>query len=67
MVASSEAFGLSELVLSAFIRVVTNPRAFAEPDSLAGAFGFTASLREQPNAVIVSPGPRHWDIFARLC
>jgi predicted nucleic acid-binding protein len=24
-------------------------------------------LREQPTCVPVSPGPRHWDLFVRLC
>ncbi len=66
-VASPEAFGLSELVLSAFVRVVTNPRIFPDPDSVADAFDFTAALRAEPNSVIVSPGERHWDIFTRLC
>jgi hypothetical protein len=28
---------------------------------------FVAALRAQPNCVIVAPGPRHWDIFTRLC
>jgi len=28
---------------------------------------FADALRSQPNAVIVAPGPRHWEIFDRLC
>jgi predicted nucleic acid-binding protein len=24
-------------------------------------------LREQPNRVQLEPGPRHWEIFERLC
>jgi toxin-antitoxin system PIN domain toxin len=67
MVTSPEAFGLSELVLSAFVRIVTNPRIFAEPDSVSDAFGFAAALCDQPNAVIISPGERHWEVFADLC
>ena len=31
-------FGVSELVLSSFVRIVTNPRAFKSPDSLTDAF-----------------------------
>ncbi|MFN8631711.1 MAG: PIN domain-containing protein [Chloroflexota bacterium] len=23
-------------------------------------------MRAQPNAVVVTPGPRHWDLFVRL-
>jgi len=29
--------------------------------------GFVEGLRAQPNAVIVAPGRRHWEIFSRLC
>jgi hypothetical protein len=67
VVGADAPFGLSELVLSGFVRVVTHPRVFAVPASVAAALEFTDALRAQPNAVIVSPGPRHWEIFARLC
>lgn len=32
-----------------------------------GAFAFTDALRNQPNAVEVVPGRRHWPIFVELC
>ena len=66
-VSSGEAFGISELVLSAFVRVVTHPRIFRTPTPLQEAFRAVGILRDQPNGVLVSPGPRHWDIFADLC
>ncbi|CUS33911.1 hypothetical protein COMA2_150009 [Candidatus Nitrospira nitrificans] len=28
---------------------------------------FTQELRDQPNCTPINPGPRHWDIFSRLC
>ena len=31
------------------------------------AFRVVAALREASNAVIISPGPDHWNIFERLC
>lgn len=58
---------MSELVLSRFLRIVTHPRVMKTPSPLELALGFTAVLRKQPNAVPISPGPRHWDIFERLC
>lgn len=61
------AYGVSDLVLSGFVRVVTHPRAFAYPSRPDRALEFASVLREQPNAVPVAAGPRHWDIFARLC
>jgi uncharacterized protein len=61
------AYGLSELVLGSFIRVLTNPKAFNLPTVLAEAIAAAERLRAQPNCVLVSPGPMHWEIFVRLC
>jgi toxin-antitoxin system PIN domain toxin len=66
-VESDEPVGLSELALSGFVRVATHPRVFSPPAPIERALEFTDALRAQPNAVIVSPGARHWDIFDRLC
>ncbi len=67
-VVSGEArFGLSPLVLSAVIRITTNPRVFRNPSALDEAFGFCDDLRGQPQCQIVEPGEQHWDIFRRLC
>jgi toxin-antitoxin system PIN domain toxin len=62
-----EPFGLSDLVLSGFLRVVTHPRVFKKPSPLDAALEFAAELRDSPNCVAVQPGPRHWEIFTRLC
>lgn len=64
---SETAYGLSDLVLSGFLRVVTHPRVFKVPSTLADAGQFVAQLRDQPHRVAVAPGPHHWEIFARLC
>lgn len=67
VVNGDEAYGLSELVLSGFLRVATHPRAFAKPSPLELALEFTGQLRDRPNCVPVAPGPRHWQIFRGLC
>jgi len=64
---SDQAYGISELVLSRFLRIVTHRRGMTTPAPLESALGFVAALREQPNAVPLSPGPRHWALFERLC
>lgn len=61
------AYGMSELVLAGFVRVVTNPRVFDVPTPLDTALAATEVLRSQPNCVLVGPGTAHWDIFTRLC
>lgn len=66
-VTSDEPMAVSDLVLSGFVRIATHPRVFSPPAPVGEALAFTAALRSQPNAVPVAPGPRHWEIFARLC
>ena len=67
VIEGDDAYGVSDIVLSGFIRVVTHPKVFVKPSPLTDALAFAAQLREQPNAVLVAPGARHWDIFQRLC
>jgi len=62
-----DAFALSEIVLSGFLRIVTNPRAFKQPSSLASALEFVNTFRAVPHCVDLRPKERHWKIFARLC
>lgn len=64
---SDEPFGISELVLSGFVRVATHPRIFSPPTPIERALAFAAALKAQPNAVVISPGTRHWEIFERMC
>jgi uncharacterized protein len=67
VVNGDESYGLSELVLSGFVRVATHPKVFTRPSSLADALEFIEQLRGRPNCVPVTPGRRHWDIFRALC
>lgn len=64
---SEQAYGVSELVLSRFLRIVTHPRGMTTPAPIASALAFAEALRSQPNAVPLAPGPRNWGIFERLC
>jgi len=67
LINGDQAYGISHQVLAGFLRVVTHPSVFDPPSSLDDAIEFANRLREQPNAVVVQPGPRHWEIFSRLC
>ncbi len=62
-----EPFGVSELVLSSFLRIVTNHRVYREPTPPAQALDFCHTVLHAPAAVALRPGPRHWDIFEVLC
>lgn len=61
-----EPFGISELVLSAFLRIVTNHRVYRDPTPPAAALEFCDVVLDAPAAVPIRPGPRHWPIFRSL-
>ena len=67
VIQSDSAYGMSDLVLSGFLRIVTHPRVFRDPTPLETALTFAREVRDRPNCIAVSPGERHWDIFTRLC
>ena len=54
------------LTLWAFLRIVTNPRAFERPLSASEAEAAISSWLAQPVAGIVEPGERHWEILCGL-
>lgn len=63
---SPAAYGMSELVLSGFVRIVTHPKVFSMPSPVADALDFCEQLRGRTNCVTVRPGEHHWRIFDRL-
>ena len=64
---SDQAYGMADIVLSGFLRIVTHPRVFNPPSELETALAFVQEIRNQPNCIIIAPGARHWGIFTRLC
>jgi len=64
---SPEPYAVTDTVLAGFLRVVTHPRVFKTRSDLAHALSFVAAIRDQPNAVLVAPGLRHWELFVGLC
>lgn len=63
----AEAYGVAPQVLGAVVRVTTHPRIFSRPSSLEDALAFGQVLMDQPNATLIVPGERHWQIFEHLC
>jgi hypothetical protein len=67
VVNGSPVFGLAPHVLSAVVRVCTHPKIFAMPSEPAEVLEYCDALLDQPNALLVQPGERHWSLFGRLC
>lgn len=67
VMAGQEAVGLSELVLSGVVRVLSHPRVYDPPTPVEHALAYVNALRQQPRAVHLRPGIRHWELFVELC
>ena len=67
LINSPLAYGMADLVLASFLRIATHSRIFDPPSSLDVALVFAEQVRDRPNCVPIGPGPRHWEIFTRLC
>ncbi len=53
-------------VLTAFIRIGTNPRVFEHPLSLEQALARVQSWLDQPCTRVVRPTERHWTVFKQV-
>lgn len=67
LVTGPEPFAMSELVMTGFLRLVTNPRIFVAPTPPATAMDFLDQILSRPGCRQVRPGARHWGIFRDLC
>lgn len=67
LVNGPQAFAVSDVVLSGFVRIVTHPRIFDHPDPIAAALEFVDAVRSASPCVVVAPGERHWSISRDLC
>jgi uncharacterized protein len=61
------AYGIAPQVLAGVVRICTHPRIFKIPSLLTDVFQFCAALLQQPNATVIVPGDRHWEIFETIC
>ncbi len=57
---------LSWVVVSAYIRIGTNPRVFQQPLALAQALARVQSWLDQPCTRLVQPTQRHWVVFQQM-
>ena len=66
LLSGPEPFGVADLVLSGFFRIVTHPGIFDPPTDPELALRFVQTIREAAEPVLIGPGPGHWSIFTRL-
>jgi toxin-antitoxin system PIN domain toxin len=61
-----EPLGLPDVVLSGFVRVVTNRRIFREPTTSEEVWQAVDALLAAPAAMMLRAGERHWVSFRQL-
>ncbi|GAB2936546.1 type II toxin-antitoxin system VapC family toxin [Nonomuraea fastidiosa] len=61
------AYAVSDFVINGFIRVLSNGAIHQDPPDMRKILTFADQVRNQPHAIVVTPGKRHWEIFTRLC
>lgn len=66
VLSEGEIIGLSWQVITAFIRIGTNPKLFKVPMSVRQVEKRLDALFALPNVEIVTPTGRHWEIFLKL-
>jgi toxin-antitoxin system PIN domain toxin len=58
--------GLPWATIMGFVRISTDPRAYAEPYRVEEAAAIVDGLLERSNVAALSPGSEHWRIFREL-
>lgn len=59
-----ERWGIPVFVVTEFLRVVTHPRIFSPPSSMATAHGVLNALLDSPSAHLLLPGERYRALLA---
>lgn len=65
-VTGKDRLGLCWPVVTGFIRVSTNARAFLQPFDISESVQIVARWMKHPNITIVEPTNRHWQILSEL-
>ncbi len=67
VVAAPAPVGVSDVVVGATVRIITNPGICTAPVLLEAARDGASRLRDHDGVVTLAPGPSHWRVFQQLC
>jgi toxin-antitoxin system PIN domain toxin len=66
VLSGTETVGFAWIVVIAFIRLTTRTGLFRRPLPMEAAFDLVASWLDQTSAIIVHPGPRHFQVLRQV-
>lgn len=61
-----EEMAVNDVILSAVVRIATNPKVFQPTPTASQVFEFITALAAPTEVQRISPGPRHWRLFEDL-
>jgi uncharacterized protein len=67
LIAGPEPYAVSDFALNGVIRIVTDRRIYENATPALIALNYAETIRDQPHAQVIGPGPRFWPIFKDLC
>lgn len=67
LLAGPQAYAVSDFAVNGLIRIVTDRRLYKSTTPTRVALDYADRIRNQPHAVVISPGSRFWGIFEELC
>jgi toxin-antitoxin system PIN domain toxin len=67
LVNGDSAYGVTDYVINGVIRVLSVEALYDSPPTMEEILSYVGQIRNQPHALIVNPGERHWEIFTKLC
>ena len=63
---ANQLMGVSSQVMTAVVRISTNPAIFARPARTEHVLDFLEDVRNLPAFFAAEPGPAHWSLFTKL-
>jgi hypothetical protein len=66
LLSGDEPVGLCPVVVFGFLRLATHPKVFERPLTVAEATACIRAWAERPNARLLYPGPKHFELVCTL-
>ncbi|TMR92487.1 type II toxin-antitoxin system VapC family toxin [Nonomuraea basaltis] len=67
LINGDSAYAVTDYVINGVVRVLSVEALYDDPPAMEQILDYVDQVRNQPHAVLVNPGERHWEIFRKLC
>ncbi|MEU6787526.1 type II toxin-antitoxin system VapC family toxin [Nonomuraea angiospora] len=67
LINGDSAYAVTDYVINGVIRVLSVEALYDVAPTMEQILTYAGQVRNQPHAMVINPGERHWEIFTRLC